>query len=103
MGAGDVKLMAGVGAFVGFPAILGALLCIFIAGGVLAIAIAAWRRSLRRLAVNVSDATQGMFYTAMAGVRTTVAIPRGASIGKLPYGVAVCAGTLAWLFLPSLP
>ena len=102
MGAGDAKLMAGVGAFLGFPAELGALAYILIAGGVLAIGIAAWRRSFRRLAVNVTQATQGLFYTAISGVRSTVAMPQGASVGKLPYAVAVCAGTLAWLFGPRL-
>jgi prepilin peptidase CpaA len=102
MGAGDVKLIAGVGAFLGFPAIFGALAYVFIAGGVLAIVIAIWRRSLKRLAVNVTQATQGLFYTAMAGVRSTVVLSQGASIGKLPYGVAICAGTLAWLFIPSV-
>jgi len=100
MGAGDTKLMAGVGAFLGFPAVLGAVVYTFIAGGIAAIAFALWRRSLKRFAANVIRAAQGLVYTALAGVHSTVALPRGASVGKLPYGLAICAGTLAWLVFP---
>jgi prepilin peptidase CpaA len=102
MGAGDAKLMAAVGAFTGFPAVLGALVYVFMAGGLAAIVFAIRRRALKRLAVNVGHATQGLLYGALAGVRGTAAVPQAASVGKLPYGIAICAGTLAWLAFPSL-
>jgi prepilin peptidase CpaA len=102
MGAGDAKLMAAVGAFVGFPAVLGALAYIFVAGGVVAIVLAIRRRALKRLAINVGHATQGLLYAALAGVRGTADVPQAASVGKLPYGLAICTGTLAWLAFPSL-
>ena len=102
MGAGDVKLMGAVGACLGAPAVLGAVVYTFIAGGIAAILFAIWRRSFKRLAVNVGDATKGLLYVALAGVRGTVFLPAGASIGKLPYGLAICAGTLAWLAFPTL-
>ena len=48
MGAGDVKLMAAVGAWLAWPASLTATLVSLIAGGVFALAVAAKHRSLGR-------------------------------------------------------
>jgi prepilin peptidase CpaA len=97
MGAGDVKLMAMVGAFVGLQQIVPAVVCVFLAGGVLALAAAAWRRSLRRVASNVYGIVQSMAFAAFAGFRPQIAVDRMDSIGSLPYGLSICAGTVAWL------
>ena len=101
MGAGDVKLVAAVGAFLGVPSVFGAVVCTFIAGGIAAVAFAIWRRAFKRLAVNVNQAAQGLFYAALGGVHAGAILPLG-SVGKLPYGLAICAGTLTWLALPAL-
>jgi len=93
MGAGDVKLMAMVGAFLGAPEVLMAVLLSFIAGGVVALGFAVWRRATGQMLVNVRDA---VFMNAMAiaaGQRLDFASTP--SIGKFPYGVAITAGTLA--------
>ncbi len=102
MGAGDVKLMAMVGAFVGLQQIVPAVLCVFIAGGVFALATAVWRRSLRRLTTNVADVVQSMAVAAFAGIRPSGGLAPGQSIGRLPYGLSICAGTLAWLIAAQL-
>ncbi|HBI68974.1 MAG TPA: hypothetical protein DDZ22_08115, partial [Massilia sp.] len=52
IGAGDVKLLAMVGAFVGAGQILSIALIALIAGGVLALLVAAWQGSLRRVLGN---------------------------------------------------
>ena len=96
MGAGDVKLMAAVGAFIGAPAILYAVLFTFIAGGVAALAFAVYRRALRRVAGNVIDTVQFMAFAAAVGVKPEPGGQRS-SIGRLPYGSSIAAGTLAWL------
>ena len=96
MGAGDVKLMAAVGAFIGAPEILYAVLFTFIAGGVAALAFAVYRKALRHTAANVLDTVQFMTFAAVAGVRPQPMAGR-TSIGKLPYGSCIAAGTLAWL------
>jgi prepilin peptidase CpaA len=85
MGAGDVKLMALVGAFLGTSQVLFAVLFTFIAGGIAALAFALWTQSTGRLALNVSELVRGG--------------PGIASVGRLPYGISICAGTLAWLAL----
>jgi prepilin peptidase CpaA len=98
MGAGDVKLMAAVGAFLGLPDVLFAIVWSFIAGGVAAIAFALYHRSSRRMAANVAAIVQWMAFAAMAGVRPAPELAgRRASIGKLPYAVSIAAGTTGWL------
>ena len=49
MGAGDVKLMAMTGAFLGARGVTGALLYVLLAGGVLALGVAWHRGMLRKL------------------------------------------------------
>lgn len=97
MGAGDVKLMAMVGAIVGFPDILHAVLYSLIAGGVAAVGFALHRRAFRRMSGNVVDIVQSMAFAAMVGHRPTPALSGRPSIGKLPYGVSIAGGTIAWL------
>jgi prepilin peptidase CpaA len=97
MGAGDVKLMAMVGAFVGFPSIVYAVLFTFIAGGIAALSFALQRRAFRRMTSNVMHIVQWMTFAAIAGQRITPEMAGGASIGRLPYGVSIAIGTIAWL------
>ena len=94
MGAGDVKLMAMVGAFLGAAATFQALLLSFIASGVLALAFAIYHRKLLRMLGNLKNAAQGMVMTGMAGVATTPATDRRQSVGKLPFALCIGAGTL---------
>ncbi|MEJ6022092.1 A24 family peptidase [Ramlibacter sp. PS4R-6] len=94
-GAGDVKLLAMAGAFLGVPDVFFALLLTMAAGGALALGFAAMRGSLGRMVANTRDLLQ---VTALAAVhRQRPATGAIASVGKLPYGVCVCLGTSAWL------
>lgn len=97
MGAGDVKLMAMVGAFVGLPDILSAVLYSLIVGGIAAVGFALYQRAFRRMTANVMDIVQSMALALAVGGRPTPALSGRASIGKLPYGVSIAAGTMAWL------
>lgn len=101
MGAGDVKLMAMVGAFVGFPGILYAVLFTFIAGGAVAVAFALTHRSTGRMAGNVGEITRNMAFGLMTGVRPTLPLA-AASIGKLPYGISIAIGTIAYVVAQQL-
>lgn len=99
MGAGDVKLMAMAGAFLGLGQIVPAVLCVFVAGGVLAVGSAVYRRVFLRMSVNVADIVQSTALAALAGIRPTSAFIAWTSVGKLPYGVSICAGTIGWVVL----
>lgn len=97
MGAGDVKLMAMVGAFLGISQIAYAVLFTLIAGGAAALLFALYHRTTRRLAGNVAAIVQHVAFAAIAGVRPAPAASGHASAGRLPYAVSIAAGTLGYL------
>lgn len=92
MGAGDVKLMAVVGAFLGAGGVLWAFLFTSLAGGAYALIVLAFSPSaLARMLGSLRD-TLGVF----AATRRFVYSP--ADTGRLPklaYGAAIAAGTIA--------
>lgn len=93
MGAGDVKLMAMAGAFIGPEQTLMAVLFTFIAGGVAAMVFAIHRRRVGHMLANVKDAAHGVMFSGIAGIRPSGRIDASLSIGKLPYGICIAAGT----------
>jgi prepilin peptidase CpaA len=96
MGAGDVKLMAMVGAFLGpWPAFL-AILSTGVAGGVIALGFLLWTGNLRRGFNNVISLMRQNLLTAPIGYVDLNVSPT-VSAGKLPYGVAIAAGTIVFL------
>ncbi len=100
MGAGDVKLLAMVGAFVGAGQILTVGLVTLVAGGVLALVFAAWQRNLRRLVANAYHMALHTTYSALAGTVAAPTVPPEAASGRLPYAIAIAtatAGCVLWL------
>jgi prepilin peptidase CpaA len=93
-GAGDVKLMAMVGAYLGPWGVASAALLSFIAGGALALAVALGRGALGQLLANLRTMLFGTLLSAMTTGKTTITAP-AVSVGKLPYGVAIAIGTFA--------
>ena len=109
MGAGDVKLMAMVGAFLGPQAIMVTLLYVLVAGGALSICVAMYRGVLKKL-----------FYSTqiiLVEFRTNLFTPKSKRLpnalsfagvtqdaaAKMPYGVAIAVGTAAFLAVNQLP
>lgn len=91
MGAGDVKLLAMVGAFTGPAAVFQVALYTLLAGGVLAVAVALGKGRLPQALHNV----QSMMVMGMAQVSPSLPDEK-ASAGRLPYGIAILAGTVVW-------
>ena len=100
MGAGDVKLLAMVGAFVGAGQIMPVAMLTLVVGGVLALVFAARQGKLRQL---LGNAYQMMVASSMAAVAGHIAVPPPAKAsGRLPYALAIAGATVPcvlWLHL----
>ncbi len=86
-GAGDVKLMAAVGAILGWQMVLPAFLCTSIAGGVLALIVAIKRR---RLTATLTQT--GRLVAAPGAAPKEIRAATGAS--RFAYGPAIAAGSI---------
>jgi prepilin peptidase CpaA len=101
LGAGDVKLMAMVGSFIGASATLEAVLASLITGGLLAVALSFHSRRLPLMLRNTVALFRGTvltFATAPGGLT----IEGGRSAGRMPYGLAIALGTIGYLVLEQL-
>ncbi|HXF58585.1 MAG TPA: prepilin peptidase [Candidatus Saccharimonadales bacterium] len=95
-GAGDVKLLAAVGALLGLPAALYAALLSLVLGGILSILLSVWRRNLSGLLMN----TWGMGrWLAIRSTGMPVQAPVASGKG-IPLGVAIALATLVVVFSP---
>jgi prepilin peptidase CpaA len=92
MGAGDVKLLAAIGALVGPREAGGVLLATAICGGVLAIVYAIYRRRMLTTLKNVGSVLR---FHASAGVQShpELNLDNPAAL-RMPYGLAIALGTL---------
>lgn len=102
LGAGDVKLMAVVGAWLGPLPAAGAILLTMLAGGVLALGVALVQGALRQVLRNVWEMLLRLHISKLSGTGTRLP-PAPSTTGKLPYAVAICCGTLAQLLLAGTP
>jgi len=96
MGAGDVKLMAMVGAYLGPADVVGAVLATLLAGGVMSLLVALFGGTLRKVLANVKTMVLESALSAMAGAGGRMSAPT-IPTGKLPYAVAIAGGTVLYL------
>jgi len=89
MAAGDVKLLAMIGAWIGPLLVFYAALATCLIGGVWMLALIARRRQVKKVLGNL----QVLAYPALRG-RGIASIE---SAGSVPYGVAIAAGTVVVL------
>src|SRR5438132_3726240 len=86
MGAGDVKLLAALGALVGAQALVSVILYTAVVGGVISVFVLVRRGTLQSFLGNV--------VTHPVGMRLSGA--------KAPYGVAIASGVYLSMLLPSV-
>ena len=92
MGAGDVKLMAAIGALVGPREVGAVLIATGIFGGVLAIAIALYRRRMISTLKNLGSVVK---FHAWAGAQAHPELNLDNPVAlRMPYGLAIALGTL---------
>lgn len=96
MGAGDVKLMAALGAWIGWQPVLQVALYGAIAGGVLALVLAMWRGYLRTALTNIAALLR---FWAVEGIKPLPALTLEAGTGlRLPYALPIMVGLVVTLW-----
>ncbi len=98
MGAGDVKLLAMVGVWLGPEYVAWAALWTMLAGGVLALFAALVGGVMRQVLANLHTMLVMLFMHAQTGGGLKVTAP-AQSTGRLPYAVAIACGTAIELIL----
>ena len=97
MGAGDVKLLGAVGAWLGPQGALYGALYSVLAGGVLALIVAVRHRYLKHALHNVWSL---IGFWRVAGIKPAPGMTLHDATGpRLAYGVAILAGTVAAAFV----
>ena len=95
-GAGDAKLMAAIGAWVGLERVMIVLACVCIAGGVLAIGTAIAKKRLRIVLTNILLSIYSFIIAMLGkrGIKAAAELARPELMDKLtiPYGAAIFAG-----------
>ena len=97
MGAGDVKLMAAVGAWLGWPFTVAAVIYVTIFGGLIAIGAAASSGALKQMLKNVGWFMYGL---VVPGAKATAAFSQSAA-PPVAYGVSIALGTMLALLMPE--
>jgi prepilin peptidase CpaA len=95
LGGGDVKLLAGVGAFMGPKQLVGACLLIALLGGVVALVDAMRRGALRAVLLNIFYMVSRWMSPEGRKLEATLFPPGRLTI---PYGVPIAVGAMAWWF-----
>jgi prepilin peptidase CpaA len=91
IGGGDVKLLAAVGAFFGFPSAISALAVMAVLGGAFALFSMVRRGLLPLLIFNTVDLVKSWRTLGRTGELRTLDSPGALTI---PYGVPIAVGTL---------
>ncbi len=92
LGGGDFKLMAAVGAVVGYPLVLWSLYYTVLSGGIMALLYAIWTGQLLKTLAGLSRILIGKKRKESQGLKKEM---------TLPYGIAIAAGTV-WAIIVSM-
>ena len=101
MGAGDVKLLSAVGAFVGPKLVFYTFIWMALIGGVLALTIILYKGALFQTIRNLRSLLFGWILRTSA--TETILTIRNQSLLKLPYGVAIALGAIMAVWLQNIP
>lgn len=96
MGAGDVKLLAGVGAWVGGMVTVYAFVVSALIGGVIAILMVLYRRAWSKHYYQFFHIWNEMVTIRDPEALSVIAAERKSSMLLLPYGIPLAIGTIAY-------
>jgi prepilin peptidase CpaA len=102
MGAGDVKLLAGVGAWVGSLVTLYAFCLSALVGAVIAIGMVLWRRDWHHHRDQFLNICNEIVTVRDAERLSAAAAERKSSMLLLPYGIPIAIGTIAYFAMTGM-
>lgn len=94
MAAGDVKLIAMVGAFAGAWPTVQICFATFVLGGLMAVLIVSWQGSWRACLRNLRQLLWPLMARTAGLPLAPAPLDAHASVGNMPYGLAIALGTL---------
>jgi prepilin peptidase CpaA len=102
MGAGDVKLMAGIGAWMGVSVTVAAFFVSAVVGGAMAIVMVLKRKSFAKHYANF-----WMLASEFARIKnprelSQIAAERKPQMLLLPYGIPICIGSIAYFLYSGM-
>jgi prepilin peptidase CpaA len=102
MGAGDVKLLAGVGAWVGATTTFYAFCVSALIGGVIALAMVLVQRNWKKHQAQFLKIVNEVVTIGNPNELATIAAQRKSSMLLLPYGIPIAIGTITYFFWAGL-
>jgi prepilin peptidase CpaA len=96
MGAGDVKLLAGVGAWVWASTTLYAFCCSALVGGLIALGMVVYRRAWQHHQTQFWTILNEILLVRDPTLLSVSAAERKSSMLLLPYGIPIALGTIAY-------
>jgi prepilin peptidase CpaA len=102
MGAGDVKLMAGMGAWVGAAATWYAFCVSVFVGAIMAVGMAWYRGKLNHHVLNFIIILHEWLTVRDPRKLSAIAAERKPSMLLLPYGIPICIGSIAYFVYAGL-
>ncbi len=96
MGAGDCKLYAGFGAWVGMSVVLSAFVVSAVVGGVIALGMIAWSGNYARYWAMGQTILNEIVTIRNPAKLSELAAARKPSMTLLPYGIPLCIGSVAY-------
>ena len=102
MGAGDVKLMAAAGTFLGFKGALLAVGLTLFAGSIMGIFLLVLLGGIRAAMLRYYGTLKLLFYSHSIDLSYMPPPPDEAAAVKFPYAAAICVGTIAAMWYQSM-
>ncbi len=102
MGAGDVKLMAGMGAWLGWQITLQAFIVSVIVGAVMAVLMVLFRGTWRKHYETLLTILSEWIVIRNPYRLSQIAAERKPSMALLPYGIPICIGSIGYFLYAGL-
>jgi prepilin peptidase CpaA len=102
MGAGDVKLMAGIGAWLGWQITLESFMVSAVVGAVMAVLMVLFRGTWKKHYENFLTIFSEWVTIRNPYELSRIAAERKPTMALLPYGIPICIGSISYFLYAGL-